>query len=49
MPAEAPPMIFASPTKMVSEAKTVEYTVTNRVPDLQKLFQVNKNRKLKES
>ncbi|KAI9546871.1 Cytochrome c oxidase subunit 7A- protein, mitochondrial [Dissostichus eleginoides] len=50
VPAEAPPMIFASPTKLVSEARTVaEYIGPNRVPDLQKLFQVNKNRKLKES
>ncbi|XP_010775971.1 cytochrome c oxidase subunit 7A2-like, mitochondrial [Notothenia coriiceps] len=42
VPAEAPPMIFASPTKLVSEAGTVvEYITPNRVPDLQKLFQIS--------
>ncbi|KAF3853770.1 hypothetical protein F7725_014458 [Dissostichus mawsoni] len=42
VPAEAPPMIFASPTKLVSEARTVaEYIGPNRVPDLQKLFQIS--------
>ncbi|XP_020337160.1 cytochrome c oxidase subunit 7A-related protein, mitochondrial [Oncorhynchus kisutch] len=40
VPMEAPPMIFATPTKYVSEAgNTVEYLGHNKVPDLQKLFQ----------
>ncbi|CAL8297757.1 unnamed protein product [Merluccius merluccius] len=40
LPADPSPMIFASPTKMVSEAAShVEYLGTNKVPDLQKLFQ----------
>ncbi|KAM8729974.1 cytochrome c oxidase subunit 7A2-like, mitochondrial [Acanthopagrus schlegelii] len=40
VPAESPTMIFASPTKVVSEAgSTAEYLGANRVPDLQKLFQ----------
>uniref|UniRef100_A0A3P8U944 Cytochrome c oxidase subunit 7A2 like n=1 Tax=Amphiprion percula TaxID=161767 RepID=A0A3P8U944_AMPPE len=40
LPAESPTMIFATPTKVVSEgAATVEYMGTNKVPDLQKLFQ----------
>ncbi|KAM7370622.1 hypothetical protein PAMP_010151 [Pampus punctatissimus] len=40
VPAEPPTMIFASPTKVVSEAgTTAEYMGTNRVPDLQRLFQ----------
>ncbi|XP_061564228.1 cytochrome c oxidase subunit 7A-related protein, mitochondrial [Cololabis saira] len=39
---ESPTMIFASPTKMASEAGTaVEYMGTNRVPDFQRLFQVS--------
>ncbi|CAG5904531.1 cytochrome c oxidase subunit 7A2-like, mitochondrial [Menidia menidia] len=41
-PAESPTMIFATPTKVVSEAgSTVEYMGANRVPDLQKLFQTS--------
>lgn len=44
VPVESPTMVFATPTKLVSEAgATVEYMGTNRVPDLQKLFQVMKN------
>ncbi len=44
VPAESPTMVFATPTKVVSEAgSTVEYLGANRVPDLQKLFQVMKN------
>ncbi|CAB1312469.1 unnamed protein product, partial [Coregonus sp. 'balchen'] len=40
LPTEAPPMIFATPTKYVSEAgNMVEYLGHNKVPDLQKLFQ----------
>ncbi|KAL0964351.1 hypothetical protein UPYG_G00322670 [Umbra pygmaea] len=39
VPKEPPTMIFATPTKYVSEAgNTVEY-LGNKVPDLQKLFQ----------
>ncbi|XP_029953892.1 cytochrome c oxidase subunit 7A2-like, mitochondrial [Salarias fasciatus] len=40
LPAEAPTMIFATPTKVVSEGvSTVEYLGANKVPDLQRLFQ----------
>ncbi|XP_073337989.1 cytochrome c oxidase subunit 7A2-like, mitochondrial [Pagrus major] len=40
VPPASPPMIFASPTKLVSEAGSqVEYLGANRVPDLQKAFQ----------
>ncbi|XP_023864231.1 cytochrome c oxidase subunit 7A2-like, mitochondrial [Salvelinus sp. IW2-2015] len=40
VPTELPPMIFATPTKYVSEAgNMVEYLGHNKVPDLQKLFQ----------
>ncbi|XP_072229728.1 cytochrome c oxidase subunit 7A-related protein, mitochondrial [Leuresthes tenuis] len=42
LPAESPTMIFATPTKVVSEAgATVEYMGANRVPDLQRLFQTS--------
>ncbi|TKS89792.1 Cytochrome c oxidase subunit 7A-related protein, mitochondrial [Collichthys lucidus] len=42
VPAEAPAMIFASPTKLASEAGTVvEYMGANRVPDLQRIFQTS--------
>lgn len=41
VPPASPPLIFASPTKLVSEAGSqAEYLGTNRVPDLQKAFQV---------
>lgn len=41
VPTQPPPMIFATPTKYVSEAgNMVEYLGHNKVPDLQKLFQV---------
>lgn len=44
VPAESPAMIFATPTKVVSEAGAmVEYMGANKVPDLQKIFQVIKN------
>lgn len=44
MPTEAPPMVFASPTKVVSDAgPTVEFLGTNKVPELQRIFQVLKN------
>merc|ERR1712035_229548 len=40
VPPASPPMVFASPTKLVSEAGSqVEYLGVNRVPDLQKVFQ----------
>uniref|UniRef100_A0A3Q1H5D6 Cytochrome c oxidase subunit 7A2-like, mitochondrial n=1 Tax=Anabas testudineus TaxID=64144 RepID=A0A3Q1H5D6_ANATE len=40
VPAESPTMTFATPTKVVSEAGAmVEYMGSNRVPDLQRLFQ----------
>ncbi|KAG7280323.1 hypothetical protein CRUP_026864, partial [Coryphaenoides rupestris] len=40
LPAEPSPMIFASPTKIVSTAATsTEYMGRNKVPDLQKFFQ----------
>ncbi|KAG2467110.1 COX7R oxidase, partial [Polypterus senegalus] len=39
-PSEAPKLIFATPTKIASEAGMAEhYLGVNRVPDLQKLFQ----------
>ncbi|CAJ1066628.1 cytochrome c oxidase subunit 7A-related protein%2C mitochondrial-like [Xyrichtys novacula] len=39
-PPVSPPMTFASPTKLVSEAGSyVEYMGANKVPDLQKAFQ----------
>lgn len=42
LPAESPTMIFATPTKVVSEgAATVEYLGANKVPDLQKIFQTS--------
>ncbi|KAJ0060486.1 hypothetical protein NL108_014105, partial [Boleophthalmus pectinirostris] len=37
---EPPTMIFASPTKVVSESgAVVEYMGSNKVPDLQRIFQ----------
>ncbi|KAF7664833.1 hypothetical protein LDENG_00163580 [Lucifuga dentata] len=42
VPAESPTMIFATPTKVVSEAgATVEYMGANKVPDFQRLFQMS--------
>ncbi|XP_061562305.1 cytochrome c oxidase subunit 7A-related protein, mitochondrial [Phycodurus eques] len=39
-PAESSSMIFATPTKVVSEAgPVVEYMGTNKVPDFQRIFQ----------
>lgn len=43
VPAESPAMMFAAPTKMISEAGAVEYLGANRVPDLQRLYQVIKS------
>ncbi|MBN3320196.1 COX7R oxidase, partial [Atractosteus spatula] len=40
VPAEPPPMIFATPTRIVSESgEAGQFLGANRVPDLQKLFQ----------
>ncbi|KAM6951440.1 cytochrome c oxidase subunit 7A2-like, mitochondrial [Aplochiton taeniatus] len=41
VPAEAPTMVFATPTKVVSSeaGAAVEYLGANKVPDLQRLFQ----------
>ncbi|KAM6956766.1 cytochrome c oxidase subunit 7A2-like, mitochondrial [Aplochiton taeniatus] len=40
VPTEAPPLIFATPTKVVSEAgSVVEFMGANKVPSLQKIFQ----------
>ncbi|KPP67847.1 Cytochrome c oxidase subunit VIIa-related protein, mitochondrial-like [Scleropages formosus] len=42
IPAESPAMVFATPTKVVSEVgTTVEYLGANKVPDLQRIFQGN--------
>uniref|UniRef100_A0A3Q3WJM7 Cytochrome c oxidase subunit 7A2-like, mitochondrial n=1 Tax=Mola mola TaxID=94237 RepID=A0A3Q3WJM7_MOLML len=42
VPAEAPAMVFATPTKVVSEAgAAAEYMGANRVPDFQRLFQTS--------
>ena len=43
VPVESPAMVFATPTKVVTEAgTTVEYLGANKVPDLQRIFQVIK-------
>ncbi|KAK1794121.1 hypothetical protein P4O66_011018 [Electrophorus voltai] len=40
VPSEAPTMIFATPTKLVSESgPSLEYMSANKVPDLQRIFQ----------
>ncbi|XP_069033258.1 cytochrome c oxidase subunit 7A-related protein, mitochondrial-like [Embiotoca jacksoni] len=42
VPPVSPPVIFATPTKLASEAGSqVEYLGPNRVPALQKLFQMS--------
>ncbi|XP_042252227.1 cytochrome c oxidase subunit 7A-related protein, mitochondrial [Thunnus albacares] len=42
VPVETPAMVFATPTKVVSEAgATVEYMGANKVPEFQKLFQTS--------
>ncbi|XP_029312829.1 cytochrome c oxidase subunit 7A2-like, mitochondrial [Cottoperca gobio] len=42
VPAESPAMIFGTPTKLVSEGGSmVEYIGANRVPDLQKIYQIS--------
>uniref|UniRef100_H3A2N9 Cytochrome c oxidase subunit 7A2 like n=1 Tax=Latimeria chalumnae TaxID=7897 RepID=H3A2N9_LATCH len=41
LPSEAPAMIFGTPTKAVSESsEAIQYLGANRVPDLQRHFQV---------
>ncbi|XP_073691283.1 cytochrome c oxidase subunit 7A2-like, mitochondrial isoform X2 [Garra rufa] len=41
VPSQAPPMIFAVPTKVVSESGSVaHYLGINKVPELQKIFQI---------
>ncbi|XP_062851078.1 cytochrome c oxidase subunit 7A-related protein, mitochondrial-like [Trichomycterus rosablanca] len=40
VPSQPPTMIFASPTKLLSESgSTAEYLGSNKVPELQKIFQ----------
>lgn len=42
VPSEAPAMVFATPTKVVSEAgTTVEYLEGKKIPDFQRLFQTS--------
>ncbi|MBN3298455.1 COX7R oxidase, partial [Amia calva] len=42
VPAEPPTMIFATPTKVVSQAgEAAQYLGINKVPDLQRLFQIS--------
>ncbi|XP_052042437.1 cytochrome c oxidase subunit 7A-related protein, mitochondrial [Apodemus sylvaticus] len=36
---EAPPIIFATPTKLTSTATAYDYAGKNKVPELQKFFQ----------
>nr|KAF6307736.1 cytochrome c oxidase subunit 7A2 like [Myotis myotis] len=36
---EAPPIIFATPTKLTSDYPTYDYAGKNKVPELQKFFQ----------
>ncbi|XP_004627710.1 cytochrome c oxidase subunit 7A-related protein, mitochondrial [Octodon degus] len=36
---EAPPIIFATPTKLTSSYPTYDYAGKNKVPELQKFFQ----------
>ena len=36
---EAPPIIFATPTKLTSSATAYDYAGKNKVPELQKFFQ----------
>ncbi|KAG1931885.1 cytochrome c oxidase subunit 7A-related protein, mitochondrial [Pimephales promelas] len=42
IPSESPTIIFATPTKLASESGTaVEYMGTNKVQDLQRIFQAS--------
>uniref|UniRef100_A0A5F9DRS8 Cytochrome c oxidase subunit 7A2-like, mitochondrial n=1 Tax=Oryctolagus cuniculus TaxID=9986 RepID=A0A5F9DRS8_RABIT len=36
---EAPPIIFATPTKLISNSAAYDYAGKNKVPELQKFFQ----------
>ncbi|XP_021574646.1 cytochrome c oxidase subunit 7A-related protein, mitochondrial isoform X2 [Carlito syrichta] len=36
---EAPPIIFATPTKLASESTVYDYAGKNKVPELQRFFQ----------
>uniref|UniRef100_A0A9L0II10 Cytochrome c oxidase subunit 7A2 like n=1 Tax=Equus asinus TaxID=9793 RepID=A0A9L0II10_EQUAS len=36
---EAPPIIFATPTKLTSDSTAYDYAGRNKVPELQRLFQ----------
>ncbi|XP_068089104.1 cytochrome c oxidase subunit 7A-related protein, mitochondrial isoform X2 [Hyperolius riggenbachi] len=38
---EAPPPIYATPTKLPGDSARSKYVLKNRVPELQKLFQKN--------
>ncbi|XP_023387077.1 cytochrome c oxidase subunit 7A2-like, mitochondrial isoform X2 [Pteropus medius] len=40
---EAPPIIFATPTKLTSDYTAYDYAGKNKVPELQKFFQVSKS------
>ncbi|MBW02330.1 Cytochrome c oxidase subunit 7A-related protein, mitochondrial, partial [Eschrichtius robustus] len=40
---EAPPIIFATPTKLSSNSTAYEYAGKNKVPELQKFFQVRED------
>uniref|UniRef100_A0A2K5RNS2 Cytochrome c oxidase subunit 7A2-like, mitochondrial n=1 Tax=Cebus imitator TaxID=2715852 RepID=A0A2K5RNS2_CEBIM len=39
VPIEAPPIIFATPTKLTFDSTVYDYAEKNRVPELQKFFQ----------
>ncbi|KAA0725173.1 Cytochrome c oxidase subunit 7A-related protein, mitochondrial COX7a-related protein [Triplophysa tibetana] len=42
IPSESPTIIFATPTKVVSQSSpVVEYMGANKVPDLQRIFQAS--------
>lgn len=41
--AEAPPIIFATPTKLTSDYIAYDYAGKNKVPELQRLFQVRED------
>ncbi|XP_032095306.1 cytochrome c oxidase subunit 7A-related protein, mitochondrial isoform X2 [Sapajus apella] len=43
VPTEAPPIIFATPTKVTSDSTVYDYAGKNRVPELQKFFQVRED------
>ncbi|PNI47926.1 COX7A2L isoform 7 [Pan troglodytes] len=40
---EAPPIIFATPTKLTSDSTVYDYAGKNKVPELQKFFQVRED------